>query len=187
MHVHLETGRLRLRRLTADDLDALVELDSDPEVMRYLTDGRPTPPELIRDEYLPRLLAYYDRGDDLGYWAVVPRDEDRFLGWVFFRPHRGDGPPVDADRSGIEVGYRLRRAAWGRGYATEACRALVDRGFDVVGVDRVFAETMEVNTGSRRVLEKCGLRHVATFNGEVQYERRRDGSNPADRSGHVPG
>jgi RimJ/RimL family protein N-acetyltransferase len=61
MHAHPETERLRLRRLTADDLDALVELDSDPEAMRYLTGGQPTPRELIRDE-------------------------NRFLGWVFFRP-----------------------------------------------------------------------------------------------------
>jgi RimJ/RimL family protein N-acetyltransferase len=179
MRVHLETDRLLLRRLTPDDLDNLVELDSDPEVMRYLSGGRPTPREQLRDEALPRILAYYDRGDDFGYWAVL--SSGAFLGWAFFRPHRGDGPAVSVDRSGIELGYRLRRAAWGKGYATEACRALIARGFEVVGVDRVFAETMVINAGSRRVMEKSGLRHVATFHpdwpdpipgdehGEVQY------------------
>ncbi|GAA3448871.1 GNAT family N-acetyltransferase [Dactylosporangium matsuzakiense] len=175
----MRTARLELRRLTADDVDNLVELDSDPEVMRYLNGGHPTPVEEIRDVALPRILAYYDRGPDYGYWAVQAGGE--FLGWAFFRPHRGDGPPVSVDRSGIEIGYRLRRAAWGKGYATEVCRMLVARGFDEVGVDRVFAETMVVNTGSRRVMEKSGLRHVATFypdwpdpipgdeHGEVQY------------------
>ncbi|MEU7865249.1 GNAT family N-acetyltransferase [Dactylosporangium sp. NPDC049140] len=168
--MHLETERLQLRRLTADDVDNLVELDSDPEVMRYLNGGHPTPRERIRD-MMPHLLAYYERGDDLGYWIIEAGG--KFLGWVFFRPHRGDGPPVDVDRSGIEIGYRLRHEAWGNGYATEVCRALIVRGFDVVGVARVFAETMAANAGSRRVMKKSGLRHVATFSldgaPEVQY------------------
>ncbi|WP_432984217.1 GNAT family N-acetyltransferase [Dactylosporangium sp. CA-233914] len=175
MSVHLQTERLQLRRITPDDLDALVELDSDPEVMRYLG-GRPTSRERMRDEYLPRILAYYERGDDLGYWAAAERASGAFLGWVFFRPYREGDPHLPGiDRSGIELGYRLRRAAWGRGYATEACRALVERGFETVGVERVFAETMAVNTGSRRVMEKSGLRHTATFHlpgepdEEVQY------------------
>lgn len=168
MSVHLETGRLRLRRITADDLDNLVSLDSDPEVMRFLG-GRPTSRDWWRDEALPRILAYYDRGDDLGYWAVAEIGTGAFLGWVFFRPHRDFDPPAPVDRSGIEVGYRLRREAWGHGYATEACRALIARGFDEIGISRVYAETMSTNTASRRVMEKCGLRHVATFEDEVQY------------------
>ncbi|WP_433612692.1 GNAT family N-acetyltransferase [Dactylosporangium sp. CA-139114] len=170
MRVHLETERLTLRRLAEDDLDNLVELDGDPEVMRHLNGGRPTPRETIRG-MMPFILGHYERGDDLGYWAVEA--DGRFLGWIFFRPYRHDGPPAEVDRSGIELGYRLRRETWGKGYATEASRALIARGFDVVGVDRVFAETMAVNAGSRRVMEKAGLRHVATFDregdSEVQY------------------
>ncbi|GAA2374936.1 GNAT family N-acetyltransferase [Dactylosporangium salmoneum] len=173
MSVHLETERLALRRITVGDLDNLVALDADPEVMRYL--GPPTLLQAMRDEGLPRILAYYDRGDDLGYWAVQEKAAETFLGWVFFRPHRDIDPPAPVDRSGIEVGYRLRREAWGKGFATEACRPLVVRGFEALGVERVYAETMATNVGSRRVMEKCGLRHVATFDypgedePEVQY------------------
>src|SRR5690606_30038790 len=68
-----------------------------------------------------------------------------------------------ADEGALELGYRLERAAWGRGYATEGGRALVEDAFTTLGADRVVATTMAVNTASRRVLEKCGLRLVRTF------------------------
>ncbi|MGA8257214.1 MAG: GNAT family N-acetyltransferase, partial [Nocardioides sp.] len=65
-----------------------------------------------------------------------------------------------------ELGYRLRTAAWGRGYATEGSRALLAHAFDTVGLDRVWAETMAVNRGSRGVLEKLGLEHTRTYIGQ---------------------
>lgn len=166
MRVFLETDRLVLRQFTVDDVDALVELDSDPEVMRYINGGTPTPRAEIRNEVLPWWLAYYDRGPAFGFWAAVERSTGAFLGWFHFRPHsqpsRSDGSP----RDGVELGYRLRRAAWGRGYATEASRALISKGFTELGVQRVYAETMAVNTGSRRVMEKAGLRYIRTIHQE---------------------
>ena len=65
-----------------------------------------------------------------------------------------------------ELGYRLRRSAWGKGYATEGSRALIRKGFTELGVRRVVAETMAVNTASRRVMEKAGLTLVRTFHQE---------------------
>ncbi|MEJ3750518.1 GNAT family N-acetyltransferase, partial [Actinomycetes bacterium KLBMP 9797] len=163
MRVYLETERLVLREFTGQDVDNVVELDSDPEVMRYLTGGAPTPGEKIRDEILPRWLAFYDRADGLGYWAAVEKATGRFLGWFHFRqnrqPVRGDG----SRREGVELGYRLRRDAWGKGYGTEGSRALIRKGFTELGVTRVYAETMTVNAASRRVMAKAGLRHVGTF------------------------
>ncbi|KJK58268.1 GNAT family N-acetyltransferase [Saccharothrix sp. ST-888] len=179
MLVHLETERLILRRFTAEDTDLLVELDSDPEVMRYLTGGRATPREAVQDRILPLFLSYYRRFPALGYWAALRRDTGEFLGWFEFRP-------PDADRPGeVELGYRLRRPAWGHGYATEGARALIRKGFAEPGVERVFACTMAVNRGSRRVLEKSGLHYVRTFfadwpesiagseHGEVEYALER--------------
>jgi RimJ/RimL family protein N-acetyltransferase len=161
MTVYLETERLVLREFTAGDVENLVELDGDPAVMRYLTGGRATPRPEIRDEILPYFLNWYRRGDGYGYWAAEDKATGRFLGWFHFRPHRGE-PPRPAE-AGIELGYRLRRDAWGRGYATEGCRALIRKGFTELGIDRVYAETMAVNAASRRVLEKAGLLHVRTF------------------------
>ncbi|MGW5684156.1 GNAT family N-acetyltransferase [Nonomuraea sp. NPDC003754] len=175
VHLVLETERLILRRLTPDDLDNLVELDNDPDVMRFLNGGKPVAREEIRDVTLPRLLTYYERPGGFGFWAAEEKATGEFIGWFHFRPQR-DAPPGE-----IELGYRLRRPAWGKGFGTEGSRALIERGFTEQGVERVTAFTMSVNTGSRRVMEKSGLRFVRTFfqdwpesidgseEGEVEY------------------
>lgn len=179
MHVVLETDRLILRRFTPDDVDNLVELDSDPEVMWYLSRGRPTARKEIEKVILPRFLELYERHEGYGTWAVVEKSSGQFLGWLSLRPRDGD-PPDEP-----ELGYRLRRSAWGKGYATEGARALVHRAFAEQGASRVYAETMAVNKASCRVLEKAGLRRARTFfaewedpipgaeRGEVEYELRR--------------
>jgi RimJ/RimL family protein N-acetyltransferase len=72
-------------------------------------------------------------------------------------------PRQDADPGEVELGYRLRKSAWGKGYATEGSRALICKGFTEFGVQRVVAEAMAVNMASRRVMEKSGLKLVRTF------------------------
>jgi RimJ/RimL family protein N-acetyltransferase len=157
MQIFLETERLVLRRFTNDDVDNLVELDSDPQVMRFINGGRPTPRDEIENEVLPAFLGYYERSAGYGFWAAVERSTGRFVGWFHFRPAEGALPRE------VELGYRLRRSAWGKGYATEGSRALIDKGFAELGVQRVVAFTMVVNVASRRVMEKAGLRFVRIF------------------------
>jgi RimJ/RimL family protein N-acetyltransferase len=161
LHIILETSRLALRQFTEDDVGNLFDLNSDPEVMRYLTGGRPTPREEIRDQIIPFHLAVYERFDRLGTWAAESTVTGEFLGWFHLRPGHGN------DITNIELGYRLRRSVWDKGYATEGSRALIDMGLTGLGVERVFAHTMTVNTASRRVMEKCGLRlvHTTSFEG----------------------
>ena len=110
-----------LRRFTAADEANLVSLNSDPEVMRYITGGRPTSREQIRDEIMPFHLAAYAKHPGFGTWAADDIGTGQFLGWFHPRPRRSDGV--------IDLGYRLRRPAWGNGYATEGSRALIDKGF----------------------------------------------------------
>ncbi|GAA1642962.1 GNAT family N-acetyltransferase [Catellatospora bangladeshensis] len=183
MQHYLETERLILRRFTADDLDALYELDADPEVTRFINGGRPTPREEIRDELLPRFIAQYEQFPGYGRWAAVEKAGGAFLGWFALTAD-------PAEPGTAELGYRLRRSAWGRGYATEGARALVDKGFAELGMRRVTANTMTVNTGSRRVMEKTGLRFLRTFfldwpdqieggeHGDVEYELLREEWSP---------
>lgn len=170
MRVFLETERLLLRRFTEDDVDALVALDGDPGVMRFLDDGKPTSREEVENTILPMYLRYYERFTGFGFWAAVEKSAGEFLGWFELRPSeegdgdRGGGINVPgADPGDAELGYRLRTAAWGKGYATEGSRALVRKAFAELGVQRVFATTMTVNTASRRVMEKAGLTYVRTF------------------------
>lgn len=163
MNVFLETERLILREFTVDDVDVLVELDSDPEVVHFITGGKPTSREHVVAEIVPAFLDYYRRTPGFGFWAVVEKATGEFLGWFHFRP--GDGHPPDEP----ELGYRLRRSAWGKGYAVEGSRALIDKGFADLGVRRVLAETMAVHTASRRVLEKSGMRLLRTFHADWPF------------------
>ncbi|MET9258145.1 GNAT family N-acetyltransferase [Streptomyces sp. NPDC003717] len=152
MTTYLESERLTLRPFVAADADLLIELDSDPAVTRYLTGGAPTPSEEVRDLVIPSILAGYERWDhDLGLFAAYEKDGGTFVGWFCLRPLRG-GPREEA-----ELGYRLRQAAWGRGYATEVSRALLAKGFGELGIRTVWAETMTVNRPSRNVVEKLGM------------------------------
>jgi RimJ/RimL family protein N-acetyltransferase len=173
--IYLETERLLLRPFTDTDVDDLYELNNDPEVMRFLNGGRPVPRESIETETLPRFRASYANGDGYGFWAAIEKATGAFLGWFEFRPAKDGTPGV------VELGYRLNRAAWGRGYATEGSLALIRKGFTELGAERIRAETMAVNTRSRRVMEKAGLTHTRTFHvewdeplpgtehGEVEY------------------
>ncbi len=157
MQVFLETDRLVLRRFTMADADHLVSLDADPDVMHYVTGGIPTSREEIENEFLPAYLDYYQRYEGYGFWAAIEKETGEFLGWFHFRPGEHAAPGE------AELGYRLRKSAWGKGYATEGSRALIRKGFTEFGVQRVTAEAMAVNQASRRVMEKAGLTLVRTF------------------------
>jgi RimJ/RimL family protein N-acetyltransferase len=160
----IETERLVLRPISLEDLDDLVALSSDPEVMRYLTGGFPTPRAEIEQVVRKRAATR---------WSGFERETGHFVGW-YDTTATGEGE--------YELGYRLVRRAWGRGLATEGARALVDRAFGELGAERIWAQTMAVNSRSRAVMKRCGLSYVRTFHlawddpiegtdeGEVEYE-----------------
>jgi RimJ/RimL family protein N-acetyltransferase len=153
----LETDRLRLRAFTSEDVENLLDLDADPEVVHYITGGAATPREEVVNEILPAFLRYPESPSGYGFWAAEEKATGAFLGWFHLRPHADDAPDEP------ELGYRLRREAWGMGYATEGSLALIDRAFGELGARRVYAETMVVHTASRRVMEKAGMELVRTF------------------------
>ncbi|MGW4646815.1 GNAT family N-acetyltransferase [Kitasatospora sp. NPDC004289] len=159
----VETARLVLRRFGTDDLDELAALHGDPEVMRFIDTGRPQPREVVAAEVLPAILrGYRELPGGMGTFAVVGKADRAFLGWVALRP----ADSVGLAAGSTELGYRFRPAAWGRGYATEAARAVVGHAFDSGTTEAVVATTMAVNASSRRVMVKTGLRHVRTFHEE---------------------
>lgn len=146
----LATDRLLLRKLVADDLDELVALDADPEVMRYISDGEPTPRADYVDSLLPRMLAW-SADDPVGFYAAL--HEDAWIGWFHLRPSI-------ADEAALELGFRLCRAAWGRGLATEGARALAGFAVDELSSPWVDACARPDNLGSIAVLRKCGFSYV---------------------------
>ncbi len=153
----LITPRLRLRRFTAADAAHLHALDNDPAVMRYLNGGEPVSRAAIEQDILPTLLLYSDAQPWFGFRAIEHRATADFLGWVSLRPTDEPGEAA--------LGYRLRQAAWGQGYAVEAARALLDAAFADADLRRAVATTYEHNTASIRVMEKLGM----TLRGRFRY------------------
>jgi RimJ/RimL family protein N-acetyltransferase len=160
MSLTLETPRLRLRRLIAADLADLVALDSDPEVMRYVGSPAGVRQPTETDERARVRILESLRGDHepLGFWRVEARGAARtFLGLgALLRMPVGPGASTARDPD-VEVAYRLVRAAWGHGVATEAAGALVAHGLDTVGLPRLVAVTYPENLVSQRVLDKLGF------------------------------
>ena len=177
----LRTSRLSLVPLAEEHLRYEVELDADPQVMRYLGRGTARDPDEVAFYHQHRLAAA-EPVPGLGFWAGFTAGE--FVGWwVLEPPGRPDQGPVAGQ---AELGYRLLRRHWRQGLAGEGARELLRYGFAHLGLNRIFAETMAVNEASRATMASVGLRYVRTFfpdwndpipgaeHGEVEYAITRD-------------
>ena len=147
----LTTARLTLRPFAPGDVAAAFAFFGDPEVMRFSLHG-PHASQKLTEDFIAANAARQAR---LGFsiWAVVERDTGALIGMCGLAEF---GHGVD----GIELAYRLRRDRWGRGYATEAGRAVVAHAFGPLALDRLVAAVEPANTASIRVLEKCGFAFV---------------------------
>ena len=176
----LRSTRLELVPLADEHLPYEIELDADPEVLRYLSPGARTPEEVERSHRsrLSRSLQV----DGLGVWMGF--DGDSFVGmWMLQPPH---GPSQPDEPGAADLGYRLLRRRWRQGYAREGSLELIRHGFEDLGLHRIFAQTMAVNLPSRATMTSVGMRFVRGFiedggddavpgheQGEVEYEIRR--------------
>jgi RimJ/RimL family protein N-acetyltransferase len=144
--IELATERLRLRAFRDDDLEAYAAICADPEVMRYLGEGKTLE---RRDAWrqMAMILGHWQlRG--YGLWAVEERASGELIGRIgFFNP---EGWP------GFELGWVLRRQSWGRGYATEGARRALAHAFGEMGRERVISLIYPANTPSIRVAERLG-------------------------------
>jgi len=129
--------------LADEHLPFEIELDADPQVMRYIT-GRALSPAEVEPAHQRRLAAA-NEVPGLGFWAGFAGDD--FVGWWILQPPNGPDQPRVAGEA--DLGYRLLRRYWRRGYASEGARELIRHGFEDLGLDRIFAQTMAVNAASR--------------------------------------
>lgn len=176
----LRTQRLTLVPLSDDHVELEVELDSDPEVMRYLTGRARTRDEVLAAHRMRLAAARAVPG--LGFWAGFTGRS--FVGWWLLEP------PGRNDHAGAagqaELGYRLLRRYWRQGFASEGCRELLRHAFEDLGLHRVFGLTMAANTASRATMTAIGMQYLRTFVadddgppgselGGIEYEIMRDG------------
>jgi RimJ/RimL family protein N-acetyltransferase len=165
----LQTKNLTLSPCCPSDSADFMALESDPEVMRFLNGGH----AVDHTQSHPDATFLMPRGTEPHVWTARRTTTHAFVGWFCLWP---DSATV------AELGYRLRRAEWGHGLASEGASALVTWGFRNGHYDKIFASTMAVNQASRRVLEKIGLTYARTAydewpdpipgseHGEVKYE-----------------
>ena len=147
MTVILETARLTLREFVPEDADALAQVISDPETMRYY----PAPCSRIQvDEWIERNRQRY-RNDGVGLWAMVLKSTGENIGDCGITRQQVDGESL------YEIGYHLRRDHWGQGLATEAAIACREWGFAHLPVDRLISLIRLENEPSRRVAERNGM------------------------------
>lgn len=149
-----------MREFTAADFDDMLRLDSDPRVLKYINDGKPMGRAKV-EAAVKRVAGYYALYPGLGVWRAARRDDGSFVGWYCLKYC----PPT----TDVEVGYRLLFDAWGKGFATEGARALVDYGFGQLGLRRIIGVTHPGNKASQHVLQKSGLRDA----GWGRYYNRR--------------
>jgi RimJ/RimL family protein N-acetyltransferase len=150
MEIVFETPRLLLRQFTLEDVTILLELNSNPVVLKYLHEP------LLQDEAHAEtilktiILPQYER--KLGRWAVHLKDDNSFLGWcgLKYRPELEE----------IDLGYRFMQTAWGKGFATEAAQETLEYGFKKLNLSLITGRAHIENLASIRVLEKIGMEYI---------------------------
>jgi [ribosomal protein S5]-alanine N-acetyltransferase len=149
MDILFQSKRLLFRRFTLDDAALLYQLNSDPEVVKYVHEPPTTKenaPQVIKDIILPQ----YELG--LGRWAVFLKYTEDFIGWC--------GLKYIKENDEIDLGYRFMKQYWGNGYATEAAISCINYAFAHLDVSNIIAKAHIDNTASLKVIEKCGMRFL---------------------------
>jgi ribosomal-protein-alanine N-acetyltransferase len=169
MFTPLESERLYYREFVTEDAQLMYELDSDPDVHRYLLDGvSPNVEHSMKAIHYIR-QQYEERG--LGRMAAFVKGTDEFVGWVGLKIEENT---INGYSGFYDIGYRIMQKEWHKGYATEATRFFIDYAFNMLVVQKINAYVFETNAASRKVLEKCGLKPIAIFDYEgidsVWYE-----------------
>ncbi len=151
----LETERLLLRDLETGDLDALAAIYGDPEVMKYIGNGKVFSREQTKVS-IERWKAYQEKN---GYsnWAVVDKAGGALIGKCGF----SELP----DNHGIEISYLFAKNCWGKGIASEISIAALDYGFKVLNLEKVIGLVYPQNAASIRVIEKMGMK----FDKEAEF------------------
>ena len=148
----LETERLLLRKFTPEDLEKLIKLRSDEDVVRYIGGRQLQNPEAIAK----RLEFYIGCYEKYGYGMcmMIWKETGEMIGWSGLQPLEETGE--------TEVGYGMIKEFWGKGIGYECARAWLEYGFERVGLERIVAVAEPENTGSWRIMEKCGMRREKT-------------------------
>ncbi len=152
------TERLSIALMDETDAQLMWELDQDPEVMRYINGGKISSMEDIEQVMIPRMKTYRDPEKGWGLYKVYITDSNEFIGWILVRPMDFFNDNTQWDN--LELGWRFKQSSWGKGYGTEAAKAVMDALHQQKGYKRFAALALEGNEGSMNIMKKLGMRFV---------------------------
>ena len=150
MHIIFQTPRLILRQITIEDAPLILELNSDPEIVKYVHE--PTLKTVEQAEKIIADIILPQYKNNLGRWAIITKDNDEFIGWCGLKYR----PFVDE----IDLGYRLRQKVWGKGFATEAAAKTLEHGFSSLNIKLITGRAHVENLASIHVLQKIGMNFI---------------------------
>lgn len=156
-----DSTRLSFRLMNNQDEDLLFDLDQDPQVMKYISDGVVSTRETIRDVFIPRMQAYRDSDKGWGLWQVNLSETNEYLGWVLVRPMYFFSEHPEFDN--IELGWRFFRSTWGKGYASEAALHIKNHFAQNPNYRAFSAIADENNLASIGVMKKIGMSYIKTY------------------------
>jgi len=148
----IETERLKMRKLTPDDLAWLIDMRSDPDVYRYLGGWEKQNPDAVTKRF--QVYQEYYRTHGFAQCLMELKSTGEPIGCSGLQPLEDTGD--------IEVGYNLSKKYWRQGYGEECARGWIKYGFETLGLEKIVAVADPANTGSWRIMEKCGMTYVAT-------------------------
>ena len=151
MNLVFETPRLILRQFSLADAPLILQLNSDPEIVKYVHEPILETEQQAKNIIENIILPQYK--NNLGRWAIHKKDNNEFVGWC--------GLKYVVARDEIDLGYRLIQSAWGKGLATEAALHSLEYGFDKLNLQLVTGRAHIENLASIRVLEKIGMQFIS--------------------------
>lgn len=161
MRFYIETERLILRDLMETDVDGIFELDSNPEVHRYLGNNPISSMQKAHEIVRSIQLQYSERG--IGRFAAIEKYSGDFIGWSGLKYNTGEKETLGDKRDFHDIGYRFIPRYWGKGYATESSLAILQYGFNELDLQTIYGAAEVGNIASNKVLQKIGLEYVEQF------------------------
>lgn len=150
MHIIFETPRLLLRQFTETDAPLLLQLNSDPEVVKYVHELPLVTEEQAMNIIVNIILPQYK--NELGRWAMHKKDNMEFIGWC--------GLKHLPEKDEIDLGYRLLKKEWGKGFASEAAQHTLEYGFNKLNLSLITGKAHKKNIASLKILEKLGMNFI---------------------------
>lgn len=158
MKFYIETDRLILRDFLESDVEGMYELDSNPEVHRYL--GNNPIKEINQIPPIIQFVRQQYEENGIGRWAVIEKKTNAFIGWSGLKLVK---ETRNQQSNYYDVGYRLIQKYWGQGYATESALASLNYGFGEMNLETICAAAQAENMASNKVLQKCGLKLINQY------------------------